>query len=256
MPEYIIEPLVFIFGACIGSFLNVCIYRLPLGKSIVFPPSACPQCQRPIRAYDNIPIVSYLLLRGRCRHCGLAIPWRYWLVEIMAGLAALAVYVRFGLTSEGIFLFALIAVLIVVVFIDLDYRVIPNEVTLPGIVICFLAAVFIAKMPWTTSLLGIVAGGGSLFLVAVVYKRLTGVDGMGYGDVKLLAMLGAWCGWVGVYFIILVSSAAGTLVGLFMMVAYRKSMKLALPYGPFLVLGAVTYIFFGPQLIGWYFGVL
>jgi leader peptidase (prepilin peptidase)/N-methyltransferase len=256
VPEYIVEIFVFIWGVCLGSFLNVCIYRLPLGKSIVFPPSACPQCNRRIQAYDNIPVISYLLLGGRCRNCGLNIPLRYWLVEIITGLTALAVYARFGLTPTGGFLFAFIAALIVVIFIDIDYRIIPDGITLPGIVICFLAAVFIGKMPWTESLAGILAGGGSLYLVALVYKLLTGVDGMGGGDIKLLAMIGAWCGWMGVFFTILVSSAAGALVGLLVMIVYHKNMKVALPYGPFLSLGAILYIFYGPELIGWYFGVM
>lgn len=255
MPEYMVKIFVFVWGACLGSFLNVCIYRLPLGKSIVFPPSSCPQCDRRIRAYDNIPVISWLLLGGRCRNCGLSIPFRYWLVEVITALAALAVYARFGLTAAGGFLFAFVAALIVVIFIDIDYRIIPDGITLPGIVICFLAAVFIGKMPWIESLLGILAGGGSLFLVALVYKLLTRVDGMGGGDIKLLAMIGAWCGWVGVFFIILVSSAAGTLAGLMTMAMYRKNlMKLALPYGPFLALGAILYIFYGPEIIGWYFG--
>jgi len=256
VPEYIIEIFVVIWGALLGSFLNVCIYRLPLSKSIVFPPSACPQCTRKIKPWDNIPVVSYLLLGGRCRHCGLHISARYPLVEAITGLTALAVYARFGITAEGFFLFAFIAALIVVIFIDIDYRIIPDIITLPGIVICFLGAVFIGKIPWTTSLLGILFGGGSLYVVAVVYKLLTGVDGMGGGDIKLLAMIGAWCGWMGVFFTILISSAVGTLVGLIVMTVHHKDMKVAIPYGPFLSLGAILYIFYGPEMIEWYYGLM
>ncbi len=256
MPELTVKIFVFVFGTILGSFLNVCIYRLPLGKSIVFPPSACPQCDRKIKAYHNIPIISYLLLAGRCRSCGLPISFRYPLVELMTGLSALAVFNKSGLTAEGIFLFAFIAALIVVVFIDLDHWIIPDIITLPGIVITFLASVFIQGMSWKASLLGIVFGGGSLYVVAVGYKLLTGVEGLGGGDVKLLAMIGAWCGWVGVFFTILVSSAAGTLVGFVVMAVYHKNMKVAIPYGPFLALGAILYVFFGPELVMWYADLL
>ena len=252
MPEHIVDIFVFMFGAIVGSFLNVCIHRLPLGKSIVYPPSACPQCERRIKAYDNIPILSYLLLMGRCRNCGLSIPFRYPLVELITALTALAVKTRFGLTGEGLFLFVFMAALIVIVFIDIDYRIIPDTITLPGIVITFLAAVFIKDTAWTASLVGILFGGGSLYAVAVVYKLLTGVDGMGGGDIKLLAMIGAWCGWMGVFFTILVSSAVGTLVGFAIMFVYHKNMKVAIPYGPFLALGAILYIFFGQEMILWY----
>ena len=252
MPEHIINIFVFMFGAIVGSFLNVCIHRLPLGKSIVFPPSACPRCERRIKPYDNIPLISYLLLVGRCRNCGLSIPLRYPLVELITALTALAVKVRFGLTAESFFLFVFIAALIVVVFIDIDYRIIPDVITLPGIVITFLAAVFIRESAWTESLIGILFGGGSLYVVAVVYKLLTGVEGMGGGDIKLLAMIGAWCGWMGVFFTILVSSAVGTLVGFSIMIVYNKNLKVAIPYGPFLALGAIVYLFFGPELIMWY----
>lgn len=256
MPDFIVIIFVFAFGAILGSFLNVCIYRVPLAKSIVFPPSACPQCERPIKAFDNIPIISYLLLVGRCRNCGLHIPFRYPLVELLTALSALAVYHKFGLTAEGFFLFALIAALIVIIFIDLDYWIIPDVITLPGIVICFLAAIFIKDMSWTASLLGLFFGGGSLYLVAVIYKLMTGVDGLGMGDVKLMAMIGAWCGWMGVFFTILVSSLAGTLVGFLVMAVYHKNIKVALPFGPFISLGVILYIFFGPELIMWYADLL
>jgi len=256
VPEYIAKILVFVWGACLGSFLNVCIYRLPRGRSIVFPPSSCPQCDRRIKFHDNIPVISYLLLGGRCRYCRMHIPIRYWMVEIITGLAALAVYAGFGLTPKGIFLFSFIAALIVVIFIDIDYRIIPDGITIPGIGICFLAAVIMGELSWAASLLGIVAGGGSLYLVAVAYKAFTGIDGMGGGDIKLLAMIGAWCGWKGVVFIILVSSVAGTLVGLIVMAVYHKNMKVALPYGPFLSMGAILYVFFGPELMEGYFLLL
>ncbi len=253
MPEYLIKIFVFGFGACIGSFLNVCIYRLPAEKSLVFPPSRCPQCERRIRWWDNIPLLSYILLRGRCRFCGLGIPFRYFLVELLTAVGALAVYQKSGLTPEGIFHFVFLAALIVVIYIDLDHQIIPDGITLPGIVLFFLAAVLTQRLAWSDSLAGIVVGGGFLFAVAVVYKLVKKVDGMGGGDIKLLAMIGAWCGWPGVGFTLLVSSLTGSLISLVLMVVYRQGMQFRVPFGPFLSLGALLYIFFGPELINWYF---
>lgn len=256
IPEYLIGGVLFVFGACIGSFLNVCIYRLPLSQSIVFPPSACPQCKRPIAPWDNIPIISYLLLLGRCRFCRMPISMRYPLVELITGLSGAAVYLKFGLTLESLVFFAFIASLIVVIFIDIDYQIIPDVISLTGIPLFFLASVFIVSTTVTESLLGILAGGGSLLAVAVIYRMLTGKEGMGGGDIKLLAMIGALCGWKGVLFTIFVSSFAGTIVGIAIMVLKEKNMKLALPFGPFLSLGAITYLFFGPELVNWYLNML
>lgn len=256
IPENLIGAVLFIFGACIGSFLNVCIHRLPLSQSIVTPPSACPQCKRPIAPWDNIPIISYLLLLGRCRFCRMPISMRYPLVELITGLCATAVYLKFGLTLEGLVFFVFIAALIVVIFIDIDYQIIPDVISLSGIPLFFLASAFIVHTTVVESLLGILVGGGSLLAVAVTYRTITGKEGMGGGDIKLLAMIGALCGWKGVLFTIFVSSLAGTLVGVAIMAVQNKNMKLALPFGPFLSLGAIVYIFFGPQLVNWYLNVL
>ena len=253
------DPLVwisFVFGACIGSFLNVCIYRLPESKSIVYPGSACPVCGYRLRSYDNIPILSYVLLRGKCRCCKTVIPVRYLIVELLGGLFAAAVYLKYHISPEALVYFTFIAALLVITFIDLDHRIIPDVVSLPGIAVFFMAAVFILSVPARESLMGILAGGGSLYLVALCYKLLTRKEGMGGGDIKLLAMIGALLGWQGVAFTIFVSSAAGTLVGLAVMVATRKNMKLAVPFGPFLAIGAITFIFFGPQMIHWYFNLM
>lgn len=253
------DPLVwisFVFGACIGSFLNVCIYRLPESKSIVYPGSACPVCGYRLRSYDNIPILSYVLLRGKCRSCKTVIPVRYLIVELLGGLFAAAVYLKYHISPEALVYFTFIAALLVITFIDLDHRIIPDVVSLPGIAVFFMAAVFILSVPARESLMGILAGGGSLYLVALCYKLLTRKEGMGGGDIKLLAMIGALIGWQGVAFTIFVSSATGTLVGLAVMVATRKNMKLAVPFGPFLAIGAITFIFFGLQMIDWYFNLM
>ncbi|MCF8049835.1 MAG: prepilin peptidase [Desulfobacterales bacterium] len=240
---------VFILGLCIGSFMNVCIYRLPAGRSIVRPASACPACETPIRAYDNIPLLSYLWLRGKCRRCGARISVRYPLIELLAGLTALAAYFKFGLSFQAGASFLFAATLEVIAFIDIDHRIIPDRITLAGIPLFFLAALFIPSVGLFNAALGILAGGGSLLLIAWGYSALTGKEGMGGGDIKLLAMIGAFVGWQGVLFTVFVSSAVGTAVGLAMMLRAKKGMKMALPFGPFLAVGAITYLFFGPELI-------
>lgn len=256
MMYYVMEIAVFLLGACIGSFLNVCIYRLPASKSIVHPRSMCPRCGKPIRFYDNIPMLSYLLLRGRCRDCGAAIPLRYPIVELMGGLFALGTFLKFGLTVETCIYFAFIACLLAITFIDLDHRIIPDVITLPGIPLGFAASFALPALTYKESLLGILAGGGSLFLVAWTYHLITKKEGMGGGDIKLLAMTGALIGWQGVVFTIFIASLTGTLTGLAVMLRSRKGMKLAVPFGPFLAIGSILYIFFGPQLIAWYFNLL
>jgi len=255
MPEYLLKIFVFVIGACIGSFLNVCIYRLPQGKSIVTPASRCPHCAHRIRAWDNVPLLSFLLLRGRCRYCGLPISGRYWLVELITALAALAVYETAGLTAAGLFQFFFLVALIVVVFIDMDHQIIPDLITLPGIVIFFSGAVLTGRLDWVSALLGIIVGGGILYLVALTYWLVKGVDGMGGGDIKLLAMIGAWCGVPGVIFTLLIGSVTGTLISVVIIIVYRQNLQYRLPFGPFLALGAIGYVFFGPELIHWYFSL-
>jgi len=256
------EPLMgliaFIAGTCVGSFLNVCIYRLPAGMSVVDPArSRCPACKHGIAFYDNIPIVSFLILKRRCRHCGSAIAMRYLWVEVISGLVALGCLIFYGPTVQTLIGFSFIAALIVVTFIDIDHRIIPDVITLPGIIILFILSFVWPDITWQQSLLGILAGGGSLFAVAWAYKLLTGREGMGGGDIKLLAMIGALTGPAGVLFTIFTASAGGTLAGSMVMLAQRsKNLKLAIPFGPFLSIGAIVYLFWGPSLIDWYFGIL
>jgi leader peptidase (prepilin peptidase) / N-methyltransferase len=249
--------LIFIFGLCIGSFMNVCIYRIPLSKSIVTPRSMCPGCNSLISAYDNIPVISYILLRGKCRNCKIPISLRYPLVETISGLTALAVFMRFGISAEGLIYFAFISALVVITFIDIDHRIIPDTISLPGIPAGFLLASFLLpSMNYKSSLAGILTGGGSLLAVAWIYNLITKKEGMGGGDIKLLAMIGAFTGWKGVLFTIFVASATGTLSGIAVMLKTQKDMKLAVPFGPFLSIGAILYIFFGTSLISWYFRLL
>lgn len=253
---YLNETFFFIMGLCIGSFLNVCIYRLPAAKSIVHPRSMCPQCDTLIPFYDNLPVFSYLWLKGKCRRCQVKIPMRYPMVELLGGLFALGAYLKFGQGIETLIYYVFIAALLVVTFIDIDHRIIPDVITLPGIPIFFAASFALSAITYKEALLGILLGGGSLFLVAWIYSLITKKEGMGGGDIKLLAMMGAIVGWQGVFFTIFVASLVGTLAGLAVMLQSRQGMKLAVPFGPFLSIGAITYIFFGTQLVNWYFNLL
>jgi leader peptidase (prepilin peptidase)/N-methyltransferase len=256
MMPYLNETFFFIMGLCIGSFLNVCIYRLPAAKSIVHPRSMCPHCDTLIPFYDNLPVFSYLWLKGKCRRCQVKIPMRYPMVELLGGLFALGAYLKFGQGIETLIYYVFIAALLVVTFIDIDHRIIPDVITLPGIPIFFAASFALSAITYKEALLGILLGGGSLFLVAWIYSLITKKEGMGGGDIKLLAMMGAIVGWQGVFFTIFVASLVGTLAGLAVMLQSRQGMKLAVPFGPFLSIGAITYIFFGTQLVNWYFNLL
>ncbi len=253
MPGSLILAAAFVLGSCIGSFLNVCISRLPDRESIIFPGSRCPKCRNPIPFYDNIPVVSYLLLRGRCRRCGYAIPLRYPGVEILTGLMCAATVLYFGAAVDAVIYFAFICALIIIIFVDLSHRIIPDVISLPGIPAGFLASFVLEEITFPESLLGILIGGGILLTVALIYYLITGREGMGGGDIKLLAMIGAFIGWKGVIFTIFAASVTGTLAGILLMAAAGKDLRYALPFGPFLSAGAAAYIFLGPGLIAWYF---
>lgn len=242
----------FVLGAVIGSFLNVCIHRIPAGTSIVFPGSRCPACETPIRWYQNIPVLSYLVLGGKCAQCKTSISRRYPLVEALTGLVFALVLYRFGFHPATLVYWLLGATLIVITFIDLDHQIIPDAISLPGIPVGFACSFLIPWISWTDSLLGILIGGGSLFLVAAAYELLTKKEGMGGGDIKLLAMLGAFLGWQAVLPIIFFSSFAGSLVGVPLMLIKRSDGKLAIPFGPFLAAGALFHLLWGMQLLRWY----
>lgn len=248
----IVYTFIFIFGICIGSFLNVCIHRIPNSKSIFFPGSLCPKCGTSIRFYDNIPVVSFLILMGKCRSCGTRISIRYPMVELISGGFAISLLLKYGLSVEWISSYAFTAALLVITFIDLDHKIIPDIITLPGIFIFLLVPFISSHITWTDSIIGTLLGGGSLLLVAMGYQLITKKEGMGGGDIKLLAMVGAFVGWKGVFFTIFLASIAGTLIGLILMLRSGKGLKLAIPFGPFLSIGAITYIHFGKSIIDWY----
>lgn len=238
-----------VLGAALGSFLNVLIYRLPEETSIIFPASRCPHCRKAIRFYDNIPVISYILLKGRCRECHEKISFRYPLVELITAVISLLLFWKFGLTFQYLFSFIFVCALMVITFIDLDHQIIPDVITLPGIPIFFLAAVFAMNLRFLDAFLGFLIGGGCLYGIAFVYELVTKREGMGGGDIKLLAMIGAFLGWQSLLFVLLVSSLLGAVVGISVMMVKGQDMKYAVPFGPFLSFAAVAYIFFGDYAI-------
>lgn len=255
-----LASMIFVFGAIVGSFLNVCIGRIPNEESIIRPRSRCPHCRSFIAAYDNIPLLSYVVLRGRCRSCADRISIRYFIVELLTGLLALALYYRFGLGFDFFVSFAFTAALIVISFIDLDVRIVPNVISLPGIVVGLMISVFgwwinleDSSIPSpTSSLIGIISGGGFLWATAWIYEKLTGVEGMGGGDIKLLAMIGAFLGWPAVPVTLFAASLLGSIVGLTCMLVTGAGRRLALPFAPFLCSGALIFIFLGDEIIRFY----
>ena len=247
--------LAFLFGSIIGSFLNVCVLRLPQKKSLLFPSSHCPHCQQPIRFYDNIPLISYLVLRGRCRFCGQPISPQYVIVELLTALFSLLLFLHYSLTEYFIY-FAFFSSLVVVTFIDLKHQIIPDAISLPGIGAGFLASFVLPRITYLDSLLGIALGGGILYFVALVYYLITKTEGMGMGDVKLLAMIGAFLGSKAVVITIFLSAFLGAVVGITLMVIKGKSRRYAIPYGPFLSIGALLSLFWGDVLLAWYYHFL
>jgi len=244
--------IAFVLGAVIGSFLNVCIWRLPLGESIVYPASHCPACGVSIRPRDNIPVLSYLLLRGRCHACQARISPRYPAVELLTGITAVFLLSHFGL-SPTLAVYALFAgALIVITFIDIDHQIIPDVISLPGIVLGIICSAIGYGVPLADSLIGALLGGGLLYLVAVGYHAWTGRDGMGGGDIKLLAMIGAFLGWRGVLVTLILGSFSGALIGIALIIARGADSRLPIPFGPFLALGAACALFYGDALIRWY----
>jgi len=236
-------------GAAVGSFLNVLIFRIPEGQSIVLPSSHCPKCGRAIRVYDNIPIISYLILRGECRDCHEKISMQYPIVEAITAIMSLLLFLKFGLSFKYLSSFIFTCALIVITFIDLRHQIIPDVISLPGIPVFFFLAVFFMNLTVWESLLGILIGGGCLFAIAFLYEIITKREGMGGGDIKLLAMLGAFLGWKSLFFILFVSSLVGAVVGVSAMIIKGQDMKYAVPFGPFLSIAAVAYLFVGADVI-------
>ena len=249
---YLLLVVAFVFGAVIGSFLNVCIYRIPAGKSVVSPPSSCPVCAHQIRWYENIPIFSYLFLLGKCSNCKSKISIRYPLIETLSGVLFVVVLYSFGFSLATLVYWIFAAALLTIAFIDLDHQIIPDVISLPGVPVGLVCSFYVPWLSWSDSLYGILLGGGVLYAVAWLYQTLTKREGMGGGDIKLLAMIGAFLGWGAIFPIVFFASLAGTLIGLPLMLVKKEDSRLALPFGPFLASAALVYLFWGADIIAWY----
>jgi leader peptidase (prepilin peptidase)/N-methyltransferase len=250
------------FGLAVGSFLNVCIYRLPRRESLNWPASHCTSCDRPLAWYENVPLGSWLVLRGRCRTCRAAISPTYPLVEAMTSAVFVAGYFIYGWTPLLAVRLLFASAMIVLFAIDLRHHILPNVITLPGIVLGFALSLVLPLAPsgvegpgWLASLVGLVAGGGVLFAIGEAYYRLRGVEGLGMGDVKMLAMIGAFLGWKLMLVTLVLASFAGSFVGIGLMVTGRGDMKFALPFGTFLAVGALVAAVAGEPLLAWYLGL-
>lgn len=239
-------------GLLFGSFLNVCIYRLPIGQSIVWPSSFCPECKSKIKHWDNIPVISYLLLHGKCRSCSSKISLRYPLVEILTGILFCALFIKVGFSKEVIVLLLLAALLVVISFIDIEYKLILNKITIPGLIIGAVLTWQLSSKSLLQIGIGLLLGGGLLVAVAFLGRGLFGKESMGMGDVKMAAMIGAFIGAQG----ITLSLFLGFIIaGIFSSIGIAlKKMKRTsyIPFGPFIALGTIVYIFFGEQIINWY----
>ena len=248
--------VLFVFGAIFGSFLNVLIYRVPRGESVVSPPSACPACGTRIRFWDNVPLLSYVILRGRCRDCGARISPRYFVVELAAALIPLLFYLRFGLGRELAVYWPLSCVLLFLTFVDLDHRILPDKVTLPGIAVGLIVAPLVGLTTFPESLIGVVAGGGALYLIALAGSAVFGKESMGGGDIKLAAMLGAFLGWQGVIVFLFVAFFVGAVVGVAVLAARRSEGDHTIPFGPFIALGAFVAMLWGDAIVRWYLSTM
>ncbi len=250
-PEHFIQASAFALGLVLGSFLNVVIARLPRGESIVTPPSRCPRCKKRIHPWDNVPVLSFVILRGRCRHCRRKISWRYPVVELLSGLLLWLLVRRVGdpmlLVPQAAFLLALLAI----AWIDLDTRTIPDVVTIPGVGLGLAASLF-APPGLAAALLGALCGGVSLWLVGTLYERATSVPGMGGGDVKLAAMMGAFLGVGGVFGAIFLASLAGSVFGILLIALGKGSRRTAIPFGTFLAPAAIALCLYGDSLFRLY----
>jgi leader peptidase (prepilin peptidase)/N-methyltransferase len=243
------------FGLIWGSFANVVIWRWPKGQSVVFPRSRCTQCGQPIAWYDNVPVLSWLILRGCCRNCKVKISFRYPLVELMVGALFAGIYYRYGLTWLTLEYMVFAWGLVVVSFIDLDLMLLPDVFTLSGIVMGLVGAALNPQRDFMSSFYGVLMGGGFLWLVAYLYLLVRKQEGMGGGDIKLLAWIGAVLGWTAIPFVVLVSSILGSVVGLVLARRNPAGLKSVIPFGPYLAAGALLFMFGGERIGLWYIGL-
>ncbi len=254
LPPAITWPIVVAVAAALGSFLNVCISRLPRGESIVYPPSHCPRCQTPIRHYDNIPLVSFAVLGGRCRACRSAISWRYPLVEGLAVIAGLLVFWKLGPTWEGLRAFVLVLALIAITFTDFEHHIIPNWISLPGIVVGLASRLYPSPWDVVDGVIGCLIAAAIFFAIVWLSPMVFGKEGMGMGDVKLAGMLGAFLGLKVVIVAIYAAVFAGGIAGVLLLVFGMKRFGQYIAFGPFLAFGGVIAALWGRSVLDWYLG--
>ncbi len=253
---------VILFGLIIGSFLNVCIYRMPRDLSVVSPSSKCPSCDTPIKFYDNIPLLSYLFLMGRCRHCGAGVSAKYPLVEFLNAALYVAVLNSFGTESILVLIIYLffVSTLVVIFFIDLEHQIIPNSITYPGIPLALLLGSTVLPDPFSradmlgfrAAMIGLIAGGGFFYVVAIAGRMIFKKDAMGGGDIKMMAMIGGLLGWKGVILTTFAGSLIGSIAGVALIKLKGREWGSRIPFGPYLALGALISLLLGQEILVWY----
>ena len=246
--------LVFILGLIVGSFSNVCIYRIPKNESIIFPASHCPKCRSKIKPVDNIPLLSFILLKGRCRNCKSKISIQYPIVELLTGLTYLIIYLIYGLNIQTLVYIILSSALVIIAFIDLNEQIVPDIISLPGIVIGFILSFFVPYISFINSALGVLVGGGIILIIGLAGSVIFKKEAMGGGDVKLAAMIGAFLGWRYIIISLFLGFFLGALAGIILILSKIKSREDTVPFGPFIVLGSFITLFWGEKIISWYLG--
>ena len=246
--------LIFILGLIVGSFSNVCVYRIPRNESIVYPASHCPKCHTTIKPIDNIPLLSYILLKGRCRNCKSKISIRYPVVEFLTGFIYLQIYLVYGLSIQTLIYVILASSLIIISFIDLKEQIVPDVISLPGIVIGFIISFFVPYISFINSALGVVVGGGIILIIGMAGSIIFKKEAMGGGDVKLAAMIGAFLGWRYIIISLFLGFFLGAIVGIVLILSKIKSREDVVAFGPFIVLGSLITLLCGEKILSWYLG--
>jgi leader peptidase (prepilin peptidase)/N-methyltransferase len=246
--------LIFILGLIVGSFSNVCIYRIPRNESIIFPASHCPKCRSNISLKDNIPLLSYILLKGRCRNCKNKISIQYPIVELLTGLTYLIIYLIYGLSIQSLIYIILSSALIIIAFIDLNEQIVPDVISLPGTVIGFIISFFVPYISFINSALGVFVGGGIILVIGLAGSVIFKKEAMGGGDVKLAAMIGAFLGWRYIIISLFLGFFLGAVAGIVLVLSKIKSREDTVPFGPFIALGSMITLLWGDKIIFWYIG--
>ena len=246
--------LIFVLGLIVGSFSNVCIYRVPRNESVIYPGSHCPKCHSNISPIDNIPLLSYILLKGRCRNCRSKISIQYPVVEFLTGLIYLIIYLIYGLSIQSLVYLILSSALIIIAFIDLNEQIVPDVISLPGIGVGLILSFFVPYISFINSASGVVVGGGIILIIALVGSMIFKKEAMGGGDIKLAAMIGAFLGWRYTIISLFLGFFLGALAGIFLILSKIKSREDMVPFGPFIALGSLITLLWGEKILSWYLG--